>query len=325
MEADRPSLLTAVAPELSKIREHIVRISLPSVTPLTPWETVEPEAEGVEIEEQSKSAEACHPEPYPAKDLASSGKPDASRSTTQHDIQATISAVQTEVQSLIEPPRIDPAPKAFSSPDALMVAPTDVAASESIDEEETDEIPPPPKPESAKPKPSGGGLFTIPLLCLGIGLIACCILIPAADENHHLVYEREKLKLDLDQISHQIDVNDEFLKRIADDPSLSERLAQRQMKMVRQGTSVLDLKIDDTDKQMSPFGLLTLPPPEPLPPYQPIGGMLSTVCRNPHGQLYMTGAGLLMIAMGLVLGHTPVDPTVSSGDGEESETESIGD
>ena len=176
---------------------------------------------------------------------------------------------------------------------------------------------------AVKSKPSGGGLFTIPMLCLGIGLIACCILIPAANENRRLVYEREKLKRDLDQITHQTDVNDEFLKRVNDDPSLSERLAQRQMKMVRQGTSVLDLKGEDNDKQMSPFGLLTLPPPDALPPYQPTGGMLSAICRNPHGQLYMTGAGLLLIAMGLVLGHTPIDPTVSCGNDQSGE--SIGD
>src|SRR4051812_4130370 len=76
---------------------------------------------------------------------------------------------------------------------------------------------------------SSGG-WTIPLLCIGISLIACCLLIPAADENRRLVYEREKLKADIEQIHKQIEVNDEFLKRVADDPTLSERLAQRQMK-----------------------------------------------------------------------------------------------
>src|ERR1700733_6437704 len=81
--------------------------------------------------------------------------------------------------------------------------------------------------------------WTIPLLCAGIAIIACCLLIPAADENHHLVYEREKLRLDGEQIHKQVTVNDEFLPRVADDPVLLQRLAQRQMKLVRKGTSVL--------------------------------------------------------------------------------------
>ena len=148
---------------------------------------------------------------------------------------------------------------------------------------------------------SGGGLFTIPLLCLGIGLIACCVLIPAADENRRLVYERQKLQADLDEITQQVSVNDEFLKRVADDPTLSERLAQRQMKMVREGTSVLELK-GESNKDMSPFELVTLPPPPELPPYQPIGGKLSDICRDPHSQLYLMGAGMLLLAAGVVPG-----------------------
>src|SRR3954449_5992481 len=110
---------------------------------------------------------------------------------------------------------------------------------------------------------SSSGGWTIPLLCIGISLIACCLLIPAADENRRLVYEREKLKADIEQIHKQIEVNDEFLKRVADDPTLSERLAQRQMKMVRQGTSILELHGQAKTRDMSPFELVTLPPPPP--------------------------------------------------------------
>ena len=145
-------------------------------------------------------------------------------------------------------------------------------------------------------------MFTIPLMCLGLGIIACCVLIPAADENRRLGYERLKLQADLDQITRQIDVNNEFLKRVADDPTLSERLAQRQMKMVRQGTSVLELKGAFSGRDMSPFELTTLPPPAELAPYKPVGGKLSDVCRNPRSQLYLMGGGLLLVAAGLVLG-----------------------
>ena len=147
--------------------------------------------------------------------------------------------------------------------------------------------------------PSSSGGWTIPLLCLGIGILTCCLLIPAADENRRLAYERERLRLDLEQIQKQIQTNDEFLKLVADDPTLSERLAQRQMKMVRAGTAILDLGHSGT--QMSPFELVTLPPPPELPPYRPIGGAFSSLCRNAHSRLYLMGCGLLLAATGLVL------------------------
>src|SRR5947207_8916648 len=132
-----------------------------------------------------------------------------------------------------------------------------------------------------KDAPEPSGAWTIPMICIGIALIACCVLIPATEENRRLVYERERLKADLDQINKQTEVNDEFLKRVADDPSLSERLAQRQMKMVREGTSVLEVKGESTDgRDMSPYVLTTLAPPVLPPPYQPRGGILAALVSN---------------------------------------------
>ena len=154
---------------------------------------------------------------------------------------------------------------------------------------------------------SKSSAWTIPLLCAGIAILACCLLIPAADENRRLTWERERLKADLEQIQKQVSVNDAFLQRLMADPTLSERLARRQMKMVREGTSVLETKTAVGKEELSPFLLVTLPPPAEMPEYQPLGGMVSDLCRNPKSQLYLTGAGLLMIACGLVLGSsTPV-------------------
>jgi hypothetical protein len=189
--------------------------------------------------------------------------------------------------------------------DTLELSPADAPGiteqeEEAVDSVVIEEVKPAPEAKPAA-TPAGGGLFTIPMMCLGIGIIACCVLIPAADENRRLAYERQKLQADLDQISRQIDVNNEFLKRVADDPTLSERLAQRQMKMVRQGTSVLELK-GQFNRDMSPFELVTLPPPPELAPYRPIGGELSTLCRSPRSQLYLMGCGLLLVASGLVMG-----------------------
>lgn len=162
--------------------------------------------------------------------------------------------------------------------------------------------------EEQLPKtPSRGAWWTIPLLCAGICLVACCVLIPQADTNRRLAYEAEKLKRDLEHIEKQTAVNEQFLKGLANDPNLAERLAQRQMKVVREGTNVLKLKGQGVRELMSPYVLVTVPPPPPLPEYKPLGGFFADLCRQPKSQLYMTGAGLLMIAAGLVCGAAPKD------------------
>jgi hypothetical protein len=51
------------------------------------------------------------------------------------------------------------------------------------------------------------GGWTFAALCMGLGIIAACLVIPQADANRRLVYEREKLRLDLAQVQKQIAVN----------------------------------------------------------------------------------------------------------------------
>ena len=152
----------------------------------------------------------------------------------------------------------------------------------------------------------GGGALTIPLLCIGIAVIAVVTLLPLADENHRLAWEREKLRHDVAHLREQVRVNAEFLERVADDPTLAERLAQRQMKVIRQGSGVLQLKGQGRE-EMSPFHLTAVPAPPPPPAYEPVGGALGTLVRTPRAQLYMVGGALLLIAAGLVLGYVPRD------------------
>jgi cell division protein FtsB len=156
--------------------------------------------------------------------------------------------------------------------------------------------------EEPETDPQERGGWTVSLLCAGVAIIAVCLLLPLAEENHQLAWQREKLRADLEQIQQQVAVNAEFLKKVADDPTLAERLAQRQMKFIREGTRVLDLPGEGGKEEMSPFLLVSLPPPSPMPPYQPLGGTLAVVVRNPRLRLYVTGAGLMMLACGLVLG-----------------------
>jgi hypothetical protein len=165
-----------------------------------------------------------------------------------------------------------------------------------------------PSEDDAPAKAGGSNGWTLILISVGIGLIACCLLIPQADENRILLYQCAKLQMDLDHIKKQAEVNEEFLKQINEDPSVAERLAQMQMRFVRKGSSVLDLpELDGVQSQRSPFVLVTVPPPPPLPEYHPVGGRLANMCRDVKTRLYMMGAGLMLLATGLVLGYTPSD------------------
>jgi hypothetical protein len=182
-----------------------------------------------------------------------------------------------------------------------MCSPSGASSDKSNVSAHADDIPSP----TQQPPPERASAWTIPLLCAGIAVLACCLLIPAADDNRKLVWERERLKADLEQIQKQIDVNGRFLKSVADDPTLLERLAQRQMKMVREGTAVLALREDRPHGDMSPYLLLSVPPPQPLPEYRPVGGGFSNLCRHPRSRLFLMGGAMLLVACGLVLGSTP--------------------
>jgi hypothetical protein len=104
-------------------------------------------------------------------------------------------------------------------------------------------------------------------------------------------------------VQKQVATNDEFLKKVQSDPTLAQRLAQRQMKLIPAGTKVLDLdEASPTKDDKSPFLIVSVPPPAPMAPYQPRGGWFSEMCRNGRSQLYMIGGGLMLVAAGLVLG-----------------------
>ncbi len=103
--------------------------------------------------------------------------------------------------------------------------------------------------------------WSIPMMCLGMCIIAACVLIPQSESNKKLAAERDKLKHDLTYVETQLSVNDEFLKNVGGDAGLAERLAQRQMKVIRQGSSVLELKHQPAREEMSPFQLVSVAPP----------------------------------------------------------------
>lgn len=148
---------------------------------------------------------------------------------------------------------------------------------------------------------SGGG-WTIMFLCAGIAIIAACVLIPEADENQRLLWQSERLRLDLEHTQKEVATNEEFVKHIAEDPILQERLAQRQLKYVRTGTGVLDLGQKDELGSHSPFPLVSVAEAPQLEPAKTVGGKFAMLCRDPKSRLYMMGGALMLVALGLVLG-----------------------
>jgi hypothetical protein len=187
-------------------------------------------------------------------------------------------------------------------------------------------------PEKAeKPDPVRDSIWTLPLMCLGLSIIACCVLLPASDVNRKLVLEREKLKRDLTAVDKQIEVNEMFLARVSGDPELAERLAQRQMRFIREGTNVLELPQTSSrgGEVMNPFLLTALPGAAPMAKIPPKPGILGKLTTNSKMQLYALGAALLLLAIALVMGSgsTPPKPKaaratikmVTYGDGDDDE------
>ncbi|HEX8911856.1 MAG TPA: hypothetical protein VF796_05820, partial [Humisphaera sp.] len=159
-----------------------------------------------------------------------------------------------------------------------------------------------PELEPAGAGGSSGAWWTIPLLSAGIALIAWCVVIPQAEANRRLAYQRASLRAELDAVQSQVATNDDFLRKLATDPTLAERLAQRQMRMIRTGTQPLAVGQPVVAVGTSPFEIVKVPKPAAQPPYEPIGGRLSTICQSPRGRLYLMGCGLFAVAAGLVLG-----------------------
>jgi hypothetical protein len=151
-------------------------------------------------------------------------------------------------------------------------------------------------------------LFALPLLGAGLALISLCVLLPQMQANRRLLSERDKLQGDLTYVQRQLTLNETFLKHVGGDPDLAERLAQRQMKQIRTGTSVLPLREIEAARGMSPFLLVSAGPPPTAQRYAAPGGIVGRLCRSPRRQLYLCGVGMLMVATGLVIGGSAPAP-----------------
>lgn len=148
---------------------------------------------------------------------------------------------------------------------------------------------------------SSGGWWSYPALTIGIAIIACALIVAQVEENRLMSWQKNKLQQDVEHLREQVRVNQEFLDRLNVDEALVERLAQRQMKLVREGSAALELE-GETNEIRSPFTLVRVPPPPEVEPYQPDSGPLTQIFGTAHRRVWAFGAGALLIAASLILG-----------------------
>ena len=203
-----------------------------------------------------------------------------------------------------ETSNLNPPSSHFTSSPAEAITQDDI--SDESRNEELDQVCEDPELDHEPEPVLTGATWTIPMLCAGIGLIACCIIIPQADSNRRLAYEKQMLQADLESVERQVTVNGEFLNRVVDDPALSERLAQRQLKRVRKGQRVLQLKEDQPE--MSPFQITNIAPPARRRRISRWAALSPASVMTRGLDFILMGVALTMIAGGLVLGSGARQP-----------------
>ncbi len=152
-------------------------------------------------------------------------------------------------------------------------------------------------------------MWALPLLAIGLGLIACAVLIPAADENRALADEKGRLIAELQSLERQEEVNGEFLDRLHADSELAARLVARlkppapdaDVTVLLPG-SVASAGMDGVRFDVSPFALLHAEPVIAPPASIPGGGMLADLCRGDRSRLLILGCGLFACMMAVLGG-----------------------
>ena len=146
-------------------------------------------------------------------------------------------------------------------------------------------------------------MWALPLLALGLGLVACGVLIPEADANRRLADERRALAAELAALQGQADRNDEFLGRLHSDPQLVARLVRRQEPPALPGAEVAAVTATAGGRfAASPYALLAAEPTAAPTPTTPRGGGLAELCRDRRLRLAVLGAGLMCCMIGLLSG-----------------------
>ena len=171
--------------------------------------------------------------------------------------------------------------------------------------------------EAETARDGAGVAWALPLLALGLGIVACCVILPIVDQNRELADERARLAAELSALERQVETNSDFIDRLHADPELARRLVYRQRPPApKEGVALLDDGRSDPRQRfkLSPFSLLATEPTIAPAPLQPSGGALASMCRDPRTKLAILGIGLMCCLLGLLTGASrPPASEVTAG------------
>jgi hypothetical protein len=144
--------------------------------------------------------------------------------------------------------------------------------------------------------------WTLPALVLGLGVVAFCLMLPQIDENRRTFHDLAQLRMEHARLAEQMRVNTLFLQRVESDPTLTARLAQRQLRVGPGGDEVGTLEIAGMRPEpRSPFQLVATARPADSGEYRVLGGALLDPLRNDRTRLYVMAGALLLVAAALIL------------------------
>ena len=169
-------------------------------------------------------------------------------------------------------------------------------------------------PKPTLPFSPTGPAVTLPALCVGLAILAACVLLPAGAENRRLADERAALAADLAAVRRQSAANDAFLGRVGRDAELDERLAARRSRARSpDAEAVPDRPGDAAAFDASPFALTAVPPPPTtVGPSQE--GWATRWAVHPAARGWVIGGGLFLVAFSLIMGTGPTRPTDAEPD-----------
>ncbi len=152
----------------------------------------------------------------------------------------------------------------------------------------------------------------MPLLALGLCLVACGVLIPASEANRLIEAQRLELAAQVQALHSRADLNDEFLSRLHRDEQLANRLSRRQTTPEPDGDVAVLASSTMANGSLSPFAMLRPEPVEAAPAPEADGSRLAEWCRDARGRLAVIGIGLGCGLIALLAGGTRSEPDVPS-------------
>ncbi|MEM1013663.1 MAG: hypothetical protein AAGI46_15755 [Planctomycetota bacterium] len=146
-------------------------------------------------------------------------------------------------------------------------------------------------------------LWALPLMAVGLSLVACAVLIPASEENRLVEAERRRLVAQVETLQNQVETNDEFLRRLEREAEVARRLSNRMQPPEPDGeVAVLASHRTGSVWQMSPLAMLETEAVEPIAAPPAMTGKLADWCRDGRHRLAVAGTGLFACLLALLAG-----------------------